>query len=67
MRCVELVGHGDHNDVLGCSGVKGIEPCPRRPVTLDAQHGRACAMDQDLAEVHVAALTDAEQLRLAAG
>ena len=38
----ELVGHGNHDDVLGCSGVERIEPrSDRRPVTLDAQHGRA--------------------------
>jgi hypothetical protein len=57
----ELVGHGDDNDVLGCSGVECIEPgSDRRSIALDPQHGVSCTMNQDLAQIYVAALTDAE-------
>ena len=46
----QLVGHGDHNDVLGCSGVECIEPgSDRCSVALDPQHGSSCTMNQNLA------------------
>jgi hypothetical protein len=36
-------------------------------ISLDPQHGSSCTMDQSLAQIDVAPLADAEQLRLASG
>jgi hypothetical protein len=64
----QLVGHGDDNDVFRHSGVECIEPGSNRwSIAFDPQHGCSRTMNQDLARVDVASLTDAEQLRLTAG
>ncbi len=63
----ELVGHGHHDDVRVSPGVQSIQTgTERRTVPFGAEHGAPCAMDQHLAQVDVAALTDAEQPGLAA-
>jgi hypothetical protein len=63
-----LLAMATTNDVLGCPRVECIEPSPDGcSVALDPEHDSSCTMNQDLAEVHVAPLTDAEQLRLTAG
>ena len=38
-----------------------------RSISLNPQHGSSCTMDQNLAQIDVAPLADAEQLRLASG
>ena len=64
----QLVRHGDYDDVLGCSGIESIQPgSDGRSISLDAQHGSSCAMNQHLAQIDVPPLADAEQLRLASG
>ena len=56
----ELVGHGNDDDVLVSPGVEPVEPGSNRcSISLDTQHGCSSAMDQDLAQVDVAALADA--------
>ncbi len=64
----ELVGHRNYNDVLGRSGIECIKPgSDRCSVAFNAQHGGSCTVNQDLPQVNVAALADAEQLRLPSG
>ena len=64
----EQFAKGDHDDVLGCSGIESIQPgSDGRSISLDAQHGSSCTMDQHLTQIDVAPLADAEQLRLASG
>jgi hypothetical protein len=59
----QLVRHSNHDDVFGSSGIQSIQPSSDgRSITLDAQHGRSRTVDQNLAQIDVAALADAEQL-----
>lgn len=64
----QLVGHGDHDDVLVRSGVECVEPRSNRcSVALDMQHRCSRAVNQDPAQARVTSLTDAKQLRLTTG
>ena len=50
------------------SGVQSVKPgSDRYAFTLDPQHGRSCAVDEDFSQIDVASLADAEQLSLTSG
>jgi hypothetical protein len=64
----ELVGHGNHDNVLVGPGVQSIEPCANREsISFHASHGCSRAMNQEFAQVYVAVFTDTQQPGLAAG
>src|SRR5208282_4954753 len=60
----QLIGHGDHDDVFRSAGIECVQPgSDRRPVPLDPQYCGPGSVDEDLAQVDVAAFADAEQPR----
>lgn len=62
----ELVGHRDHNDILGRSGIECIKPgSDRCSITLDAQHGSSRTVNQHLPQIYVATLTPIRPLQTA--
>ncbi len=55
----ELVGHGHYDDVLMGPGIQSIEPGPDgKSIPLHPSHSRSCAVNQEFAQVYVAALAD---------
>ena len=64
----ELVCHRNHNNIFRSSCIQCVEPGPNwGAVALDAQHGSSCAVNQNLTQIYVAALADAEQFRFTSG
>jgi IS30 family transposase len=64
----QLVGYRDDEHVAWGSRFKSRHPRAHgNPLSLTAQDHGACSMDEDLAQVAVASLTDAGQFCLAAG
>ena len=64
----DLIGHSHYDDVLVSPSVEPIKPgTDGCSISLDAQPGCPGTMDQDLAQVDVAALADTQKVRLASG
>src|ERR1700757_3866939 len=61
-----LLAMATHDDVFRGAGIERIQPgSDRCPIPLDPQYRSPCPVDEDLAQVDVAAFADAEQPRLA--